>query len=207
MDDLNAIANAIVAQGRLRRTVVTVVCPACQTVRELRAKTWRNRKSDYCQPCGLRVRYGMQTVGIARQEGTRLYRIWANMRKRCGLVKGAEPHHRRAYQDRGITACQEWALSFAAFHGWAAANGYADDLILDRIDNDRGYEPGNCRWVSTVVSSRNRRCVVLNEMQAAEIRAAIDAGGRGIQADLARRYGVSESAIYRIKIGELWPTS
>lgn len=85
---------------------------------------------------------------------TRLYRIWFNMRCRC---------HKKDFVDypryggRGIAVCDEWLNSFPPFYEWAMANGYREDLTLDRIDNDGNYEPSNCRWVDTKVQNNNTR--------------------------------------------------
>lgn len=61
MDDLNAIANAIVAQGRVPRGQgrLTVRCPICLEVRQIGACDWRKRKSDNCESCNKRVRFGL----------------------------------------------------------------------------------------------------------------------------------------------------
>ena len=52
--------------------------------------------------------------------------------------------------------CEEW-LIFEPFRDWSLGNGYANDLELDRIDNEKGYAPDNCRWVTSQVNTNNRR--------------------------------------------------
>jgi len=86
---------------------------------------------------------------------TRLYRIHKSMMERCGH-KGTRHKWAMYYEDRGIKVCQEWH-DRSAFFAWSIANGYSDDLELDRIDNDKGYQPDNCRWVTHLVNMRNRR--------------------------------------------------
>ena len=87
-------------------------------------------------------------------KGTRLYRIWKGMRSRC-LNPNATSFEN--YGGRGITVCEEWRQSFEAFQQWSLGNGYADELTIDRINNDGGYEPGNCRWATWSVQLKNRR--------------------------------------------------
>lgn len=84
---------------------------------------------------------------------TRLYRIWADMKTRC-----LNPNHKwfSHYGGRGINVCDDWT-SFEPFMAWALNNGYSDALTLDRIDNDRGYEPSNCRWATQQEQSLNKR--------------------------------------------------
>ena len=66
------------------------------------------------------------------------------------------------YGGRGIAVCDEWK-SFAGFLEWSLANGYKDGLSIDRIDNDKGYFPGNCRWVTMETQANNKRSNVVVE--------------------------------------------
>jgi len=98
---------------------------------------------------------------------SRLYTIFVNMKKRC--LK-AYCKDFKNYGGRGITVCAEWAdtenirvdgkycsKGWIHFKEWALANGYADNLTLDRIDTNKDYSPNNCRWVSSKVQNNNRR--------------------------------------------------
>lgn len=76
------------------------------------------------------------------------------MRQRC-----LNPNDRsfKNYGGRGITVCEEWSKDFGAFQDWANSSGYEPGLLLDREDNDKGYSPDNCRWVTRAVSNVNKR--------------------------------------------------
>lgn len=92
-----------------------------------------------------------RTHGESR--GERLYRIYNNMKTRCQnpLSYGFE-----WYGGKGISVCKEWAESYEAFRAWALANGYQDNLTIDRIDNNGNYEPGNCQWITASENSKKQ---------------------------------------------------
>ena len=86
--------------------------------------------------------------------GTTLFHKWTGMKDRC------YNQNARQYQDyggRGISVCDEWRESFAAFRDWALANGYQEGLSIDRIDVNGNYCPENCRWITMAEQQRNKR--------------------------------------------------
>lgn len=88
-----------------------------------------------------------------RRKTSRLYIIFNSMHCRC---ERKQTHGYERYGGRGITVCDEWK-HFAPFEAWALTHGYADDLTIDRIDNDKGYSPNNCRWVTKEEQVSNMR--------------------------------------------------
>jgi hypothetical protein len=86
--------------------------------------------------------------------GTRLHSIWNCMKTRCYNPKSKSFSY---YGGRGISICEEWLNDFKEFYTWAMSHGYADNLSIDRKDNDLGYSPNNCRWATSHEQRVNQR--------------------------------------------------
>lgn len=126
----------------------------CGTVKRVRKhKLLRNSRSCGCLKLQNFTEQATKHGQTKRNKRTRLYRIWSGMTERC-----TNPKHYQFgnYGGRGVTVCDEWR-SFAAFADWAAANGYSDNLQIDRQNNVLGYKPDNCAWVSRAINARNKR--------------------------------------------------
>ena len=97
-----------------------------------------------------------KTHGMSRINGKHpiLYGRWANIKDRCYNPNSKDYEK---YGGRGITVCEEWKESYEAFHFWAMSHGFRPELQIDRIENDKGYSPDNCRWVTPKINSNNRR--------------------------------------------------
>lgn len=83
---------------------------------------------------------------------TKLYHVWSSMKARCKNQNNKEWHR---YGGRGISVCEEWRNGYEPFQNWALSHGYKEGLTLDRIDNDKGYSPDNCRWITLSEQQNN----------------------------------------------------
>jgi hypothetical protein len=126
-----------------------------------------------------------QQRGISSNE----YRIWEGMKHRC-----YNPSNKRfaLYGSRGISVCERWRESFAAF--MADMGPCPVGMSLDRIDNDGNYCPENCRWTTMRVQGRNTR----------HNRLITHNGQTKCLIEWAESSGINADAIYaRLRLG--WP--
>jgi hypothetical protein len=131
------------------RNVMWLCRCACGTERLVRQSTLAAGKSSSCgclRPALLASQ--KKTHGLSK---TRTYRIWVDMHRRCSNQK----HNTyKDYGGRGISVCQRWEL----FENFYADMGICPPgMSIDREDNEKGYEPGNCRWATAAQQGRNKR--------------------------------------------------
>ena len=117
------------------------------------------------------------------------YLIWRGMLSRC---QNPTSSSYARYGARGISVCATWASSFEVF--FADMGERPPRTTLDRRDNNKGYDPSNCRWATAIEQSRNRRN-----------NRVLEFGGESLcVSEWAERVGISAPALFhRLRVG--WP--
>lgn len=157
-----------------------------------------NLRHGHSKSCGCVLKKIMadiqRTHGLA---GTTEYRIWTGIKTRC-----YNPNTRAypRYGGRGIVLCDRWM----AFENFLADMGPRPSAkhSIDRIDGNGNYEPGNCRWATTVEQSRNRLSTRATLDIARKIRVAHSAGVS--QVELAQIHGVGTGTVSQIVNNRQW---
>ena len=114
----------------------------------------RSLRCGETKSCGCLHRDMLRKDPAQKNTGTRLYNIWQGIKRRT--MTETNPRY-KDYGGRGITVCTEWRDSFESFRDWALANGYRDDLTIEREDVNGNYCPENCKWTTYLVQGNNTR--------------------------------------------------
>lgn len=111
-----------------------------------------NLRNGHTQSCGC---YQLHITSVKNTKHgmshSKLYWVYAHMVERCTNHKHKSFH---IYEQKGV--CKEWLDNKDSFFEWANSNGYSQELELDRIDNDKGYSPDNCRFVDKMTNIHNK---------------------------------------------------
>jgi hypothetical protein len=144
-----------------KRNIYFVFCECdCGKTIETRYQSVRTHQTQSCGCLAIEnckklskmwIKHGMCHKNI-------LYSKWLGMKSRC-----YQPKHfgNKYYQKKNIIVCEEWKNDFQAFYNWSIQNGYKDNLTLDRKNNNKGYDPNNCRFVNMTIQANNRNNNVL----------------------------------------------
>lgn len=108
-----------------------------------------NLRSDEVRSCGCLIRDTVRGRCLTHgKTHTPEYRIWLGMKARCADLRD------KRYGGRGIAVCDRWRTSFEAFLRDMGTRP-TPEHSLDRLENARGYEPGNVRWATRLEQGRN----------------------------------------------------
>lgn len=127
-------------------------CGNCGQEFETQHRHYATGKLKSCRKCSSGMRGPdayHRTHGLRRHP---LYAVWHGMIARCTQESHVGYHD---YGGRGITVCGEWRKSFQAFYDWSQSHGYEKGLEIDRADNESGYRPDNCRWITQIRNINN----------------------------------------------------
>lgn len=144
-----------IRQGKLKvlhkapsvaKRVYWLVQCACGVQKLMRGESLQ-RNAQSCG-CGR-----IDSISSHKMTHTAEYKTWWGMKYRCSAKAGK---YFENYGKRGITVCKRWQNSFLNFLNDMGPRPSPKHSI-DRIDNDKGYSPANCRWATASQQNFNRR--------------------------------------------------
>jgi hypothetical protein len=169
--------------GKSKNGGIKYLCRCeCGAENEIVGAELTRGRTGSCKPCSKKKHGDCNTA---------LHRVWGSMVQRCVNPKNKAYMN---YGGRGITICKEWREDYRMFRDWSLSNGYIHGLMIDRVDNDKGYSPDNCTFSTRLVQNNNRRNCRFIEIF----------GVRLTIAQQAARFGINKGTLRdRINIGLL----
>lgn len=164
----------------------------------------RGKRFDCLCDCGKKVvvrasslRGGVESCGCLRVDLLKkrvtkhgmtthsLYNVWSGMIQRCENNKN--PRYKN-YGAKGISVCRRWRENSSSFFEWAIKNGWEKNLHIDRKNNNKGYSPENCHFISPAENNRNQSTSCRWMVKGKVFNSSTTAG---------KEFGVSKSTIMR----------
>lgn len=140
------VVGVVPVKGKAKRLLCLCDCGVEKTIRA------DHLRDGTTVSCGC---FGREQVSNANStHGMSLspeFKIWSGIKERC---LNPNSHHFAVYSKRGI--CEAWANSFETFYADMGPRP-GPEYSIDRINNDLGYEPSNCRWATAIQQNRNKR--------------------------------------------------
>lgn len=197
------VSEAIRVKGRAHRMMQ---CDCGRPPRLVAERQLRKGDAAQCRSCKSRAVFLQHGEGSSQERRSAEYTIWLGMNARCHVPCAS---NYADYGGRGIKVCDEWRgrggfERFLSHAGRRPAKGFS----IDRIDNLRGYEPGNVRWATREQQTKNRRpfsCAKPGSRYLQAVRWLAEASRavsysearRGIEAPCSTVYVVLERAVRR----------
>jgi hypothetical protein len=133
---------------------------------------------------------------------TQIYKVWRGMIRRC---HNKAYHRYHDYGGRGITVCDEWRYDFHSFLRWSMGDGGyffepmpngRNRFTIERIENDDGYHPMNCRWATTEEQNTNKRDYKGGLLNGNALYALLGLHHSGLSTrDLGKLFGLSSQVV------------
>jgi len=154
-------------------------CPTCLKPYRILTSSVKNKHAIRCRGCSNKI-----TKTTHGESHTVIYRKWGGMKNRCFNPK--DPYY-KDYGDRGITIYEPWIDDYIAYRDYIMSlpNAMKDKYTVDRINNDKNYEPKNLRWASQSTQAQNTR--ILNSTNTS--------GYRGVSWNKAAKKWISKIKI------------
>lgn len=158
----------------------------------------RNGRSGSCGCRHKDIMSKMKSKHRHHKSGT--YCSWENMIQRCTNPNSPNYYN---YGARGITVCDKWKVfENFLFDMGERPLGRLHQYSIDRIRNELGYQPGNCRWATNKIQMRNKRTNVFTEEKVQEVLNMYSSGIKQIA--IAKKFNVHPSLIGGIVNRKIW---
>lgn len=159
-------------------------------------------RNGIVKSCGCLERENINSIANRTIHGLSklpIYKVWKSMKSRC--YNKSDKRYSR-YGGRGIDVCKEWINDPKLFVEWSLNNGYKAGLSIDRKDNDKGYSPDNCRFITIAENNRNTSNTNLTNSDIKKIKSLYKGGNS--QISIAKMFNITQQTVSKIINNKSW---